>query len=49
MKQNNFIEQRINKIALSIGLISKKIIKKEFKKMKKDIIKGVVKNGKNNN
>ena len=44
MKKLN-LEQRINKIALSIGLISKKILKKEFKKLKKDMIKGAIKNG----
>jgi len=38
------IDKRIKKMALVIGGFSKKILKKEFKKMQKDLIKGVFKN-----
>jgi len=39
------IEKRINKIAAIIGMFSKKLVKKELKKLKKDMIKGALKNG----
>ena len=48
MNLNQILEQRIKKIALMIGITSKKIIRKEFKKIQKDLIKGTLKNGKRN-
>ena len=41
LKIQKIIDQRFEKIALTIGIISKKIVKKELKKLKKDIIKHI--------
>jgi len=40
---NQSLEQRIKKIALMIEKTTKKIIRKEFKKIRRDLIKGVLK------
>jgi len=40
---NQSLEQRMRKIALMIEKTTKKIIGKEFKKMRRDLIKGVLK------
>lgn len=40
---NQSLEQRMKKIALMIEASTKKIIRKEFKKMQRDLIKGVFK------
>lgn len=43
MEINNFLEQRIKKVSLMVGATAKKIVRKEFKKMKRDLIKGMLK------
>lgn len=45
MDINQFIEQKIEKIRMMVMGTTKKILNKEFKKIKRDIIKGVWKNG----
>ncbi len=40
---NESLEQRMKKIALMIEKTTKKIIRKEFKKIQRDLIKGVFK------
>jgi len=40
---NQSLEQRIKKIALMVEKTTKKIIRKEFKKIQRDLIKGVFK------
>ena len=49
MEIDKVIEQRVGRITSIIGAFSKKLLKKEIKKFKNDIIKGVIKDGKNNN
>ena len=39
------LERRMKRILLSAEATTKKIIKKEFNKMKKELIKGIMKNG----
>ena len=39
MDIKQFVEQRVRRMALIIGLTSKKIVKKEVRKIKKDLNK----------
>lgn len=39
------IDKRIKKIGLAIGGFSKKIIKKELRKIQRDLIRGALRNG----
>jgi len=41
MKLKEFLYKRIQRIALMITMTTKKIVKKELKGLKKDIIKGM--------
>ena len=45
MKLEEFIEKRMKRTLLIVEMATKKIVKKELKKFKKDIIKGALENG----
>ena len=44
----NLLEKRIDRIALMVEATARKIIKKELKNFKKDMLKGVLKNAAEN-
>lgn len=49
MNLKQFIKERMRKTALMVEITTKKIIRKEFKKLSRDVIKGMLKkNGRTN-
>jgi len=43
MEMKDFLENRLQRIAFMIEATTKRIIKKEFKKLKRDLIKSMLK------
>jgi len=43
MELDKIIEQRMKRTILMVKSITKKIVQKEFKKLRRDIVKGIIK------